>query len=294
VLFKHGPAFKLSRERENLERWARLRPGLTPDIKAFIPAREGSEAALVLEYIPSRSLQAIFMDNAPDCAVEGLDAALGVMSGIWEETGRDEACSAEFSRQAEHRLSEASCIYPQIIRYQGAVGSMEVRPVADLLPELSAMEADCRAPRSMLIHGDFNLGNVLYDPGSGKVHMLDLYRSRESDFVQDVSVMLVSVLRLPILSHPVRRRLAAAAGRAYDAARRFAVRTGDFTYDARLAFGLGRSFLTSTRFIMDERMACRFAARARYLFEKLLAFRDRGRPMEEFRLSREILEIQVA
>jgi hypothetical protein len=234
------------------------------------------------------------MDNAPDEAFEGLDAALGVMCGIWEETCTEGPCLAEFSRQAENRLSEAGLIYPQIIKYQGAIGALEQRPVSELLPELSEMEAESPAPRSMVIHGDFNLSNILYDPASRKVHMLDLYRSRESDFVQDVSVMLVSILRLPILSPPVRRRLAAAAARAYEAARRFAARIGDDAYEARLAFGLGRSFLTSTRFIMDERMAARFVARARYLFEKLLIFRATGKPTEEFRLSREILEIQVS
>ncbi|MDR1040007.1 MAG: phosphotransferase [Deltaproteobacteria bacterium] len=294
VLFKHGPAFKLTREREALLRWSALRPGLTPDIKAFIPAREGSEATLVLEYIPSRNLQALFMDNAPDDAFEGLDRAMGVMCGIWEETCTEAPCSAGFARQAEGRLSEAQCIFPQILKYSGAVGRMEVRPVGELLPELAEMEGQSPAPRSMLIHGDFNLGNVLYDPAAGRVHMLDLYRSRESDFVQDVSVMLISLLRLPILTHPVRRRLTAAAARVWDAARRFAARLGDDTYEARLAFGLGRSFLTSTRFLMDEKMAARFAARARYLFEKLLAFRSRGRPLEDFRLSRDILEIQVS
>jgi phosphate uptake regulator len=294
VLFKHGPAFKLTRERESLVRWAAMRPGLTPDVKAFIPASEGSEAALVLEYIPSRNLQALFMDNAPDEAIDGLDAALGVMCGIWEETAKDGPCSAEFARQAEGRLGEARCLYPQIIRYQGAVGSLEVRPVEELLPELSRMEAESPAPRSMLIHGDFNLSNILYDPASRRVHMLDLYRSRESDYVQDVSVMLVSILRLPILSHPVRRRLAEAARRAWDAAARFAAGSGDATYEARLAFGLGRSFLTSTRFILDERMAARFMARARYLFEKLLAFRAKGGSADGFRLSRDILEIQVS
>jgi hypothetical protein len=294
VLFKHGPAFKLTRERESLLAWSVLRPGLTPDVKAFIPAREGSEAALVLEYVPSRNLQTLFMENAPDEAFEGLDIALGVMCGIWEETGRDGPCSAGFAKQAATRLAEASCIYPQIIKFQGAVGSMEIRPLEALFPELSLMEEENPAPRAMLIHGDFNLSNILYDPRSRRVHMLDLYRSKESDYVQDVSVMLVSILRLPILNQPVRARLAIAANRTFDAARRFAQKMGDATYEARLAFGLGRSFLTSTRFIMDERMALRFAARARYLFERLLLFRERGRPIEEFRLSRDILEIQVS
>ncbi|MDR3155163.1 MAG: phosphotransferase [Deltaproteobacteria bacterium] len=272
-------------------RWAKLRPGLAPEVKAFIPARKGSEAALVLEYVPSRNLQTLFLENAPDEALEGLDAAMAVMSGIWEETALPRPCSAAFARQALERFGEASCLYPQLMRYQGALGSLEIRPISDMLAELSAMEAEIPALRSMLIHGDFNLSNILYDPASRRLHMLDLYRSRESDYVQDVSVMLVSVLRLPMTAPQERRRLAEAAGRAWDLAAGFAARLGDPTYEARLALGLGRSCLTSTRFLMDERMAARVVARARYLFEKLLAFR--GRPLEEFRLSKGILDIQA-
>ncbi|MDR2460466.1 MAG: phosphotransferase [Deltaproteobacteria bacterium] len=292
VLFKHGPAFKLTCEKENLQLWTSLRPGLTPEVKAFIPARAGSEAALMLEYIPSRNLQALFLENAPDEAFNGLAIAVQTMGDIWKETKKTKNSSAEFVRQAENRFSEAQTIYPQLIKFYGSIGPMEIEPFPRLLGALKEVEAKVPSNYSMLIHGDLNLSNILYNPQTKEIYMVDLYRSRENDYVQDVSVLLVSILRLPILDPKVRRRLIYAANMVHDFARKFSHQLEDHTFEARLAFGLARSFFTSTRFIMEEKMAAIFVARARYIWEKLFLFHDRGRPMEEFRLSKEILNLK--
>ncbi|MDR2354384.1 MAG: phosphotransferase [Deltaproteobacteria bacterium] len=294
VLFKHGPAFKLTRERENLERWESLRPGLTPGVKAFIPARAGSEAALILEYIPSRNLQALFLENAPEEAFQGLSRALEVIASLWRETKEKNPSRAEFVRQTENRLNEAQFLYPQLIRFHGSIGQMEIRPINQLLGMVRDLENSLPSGYSMLIHGDFNLSNILYDIIADKIYMVDLYRSRENDYVQDVSVMLVSILRLPVFTPYMRSRLSQAACLAFDFAKKFAIsELGDQTYEARLAFGLARSFLTSTRFILEEKMAAKFVARSRYLWEKLFLFQESGRPFEEFKLSPEILKIQI-
>jgi hypothetical protein len=291
VLFKHGPAFKLTCEKENLQLWSELRPGLTPAVKAFIPARAGSEAALMLEYIPCRNLQALFMENAPDEAFKGLSIAVQTMASIWMETKKPKKSSAEFVRQAENRLSEAQTLYPQLIKFHGSIGQMEIEPFPKLLSALREVEMAAPSLASMLIHGDFNLSNILYEPKDSRVYMLDLYRSRENDYVQDVSVILVSILRLPIVDPQVRRRLTCAANLVHDFAKKFSQQLEDHTYEARLAFGLARSFFTSTRFIMEENMAEIFVARARYIWEKLYLYHLRGKPLEEFRLSKEILSL---
>jgi phosphate uptake regulator len=291
VLFKHGPAFKLTREMENLRLWGELRPGLTPQVKAFLPAKAGREATIILEYIPSRNLQTIFMESAPDEAFQGLERAMGVMAGIWRETGRGEPVSAEFVRQAEGRLADAWSFYPHLISMEGSIGGLGIENLASLLRELRSEEPKVPAPSSMRIHGDFNLSNILYDPKAGRVHMLDLYRSRESDYVQDVSVMLVSILRLPVYNPRTRWRLNIAAGQAYRFARGFADELGDQTYEARLAFGLARSFLSSTRFVLEERLARKFVERARYLLEKLVIHAKAGRPLGGFTFDPALLSI---
>jgi hypothetical protein len=294
VLFKHGPALKLNLEKESLLLWSSLRPGLTPAVKAFIPERARSEAALMLEYIPARNLQAIFMENAPDVAFKGLLNGLNVMAGLWRETKKDIPSQAEFVRQAENRLNEAQSLYPHLIKFHGSIGSMGIPPLKNLLSLLKETEKKVPSAHTMLIHGDFNLSNILYDPAKDKVFMLDLYRSRPSDYVQDVSVMLVSVLRLPVTDPIFRRKLAKAAFMTYDFALDFAKELGDQTYEARLAYGLARSFLTSTRFVLEEKLASVFIARARYLWEKLYLFSETGKPMEEFKLSKEVLRFQIS
>ncbi|MDR2349063.1 MAG: phosphotransferase [Deltaproteobacteria bacterium] len=293
VLFKHGSAYKLSRERENLIRWSNLRPGLTPKVKAFVPAKAGGEAALILEYVPARNLQSLFLENATEAAVEGLRKSVAIMTGLWRETMTRETSLAGFVRQAESKLNEARSFYPHLVKFHGHIGGMEISPIAKLLEELRPMEARAFSDFSMTIHGDFNLSNVLYDPANEKVCVLDLYRSRKNDYVQDVSVMLVSILRLPVWDKRIRRGLTDAALMTREMARDFALELRDETFDLRLAYGLARSFLTSTRFILEEKTASVFVARARYILEKLRIFHRAGKPLESFGLSPEVLRLQI-
>ncbi|MDR1083845.1 MAG: phosphotransferase [Deltaproteobacteria bacterium] len=291
VLFKHGPAFKLTMERSNLDLWASLKPGLTPQVKAFIPPRGSQEAALILEFIPSRTLQAFFLESTPVTAFRGLKLALETMIGLWRTTMSDRPAKAEFSRQAESRLSEAATLYPQLMNNFGAIGSLPIQPVETLLTEVRELEEQLAAPFTVRIHGDFNLSNLLYNPASAHLHVIDLYRSRESDYVQDISVLLVSIIRLPVFGVNRRGLLTKAALEAAFLAGRFAREMDDPTYEARLAFGLARSFVTSTRFVMKEKLASFFVARARYLWDKLLAHGQNGRDWADFKFSLEILNI---
>jgi len=57
----------------------------------------------------------------------------------------------------------------------------------------------------------------------------------------------------------------------YRITRVFARKTGDGTFELRLALGLARSFVTSTRFILDKSLARAMFLRARYLIEQVLA-----------------------
>ncbi|MDR1871010.1 MAG: phosphotransferase [Deltaproteobacteria bacterium] len=291
VLFKHGPAFKLTMERENLELWASLSPGLTPKIKAFVPAREGQEAALILEFIPNRALQSFFLDNTQAEAIKGLKLALETIAGFWRRTKVAKTVKAEFTRQAESRLSEAMILYPQLISQFGSIGNLKVWPIDRLLALAKGFEEDLAAPFTVRIHGDFNLSNLLFNPEKPRIHFLDLYRSRDSDYIQDISVMLVSIIRLPILSAARRQWLSGAALEAASFADAFAQEMGDTTYEARLAYGLARSFLTSTRFIMKENLAALFVSRARYLWEKLVDHGRKGLDWASFKFSRNVLSV---
>jgi phosphate uptake regulator len=293
VLFKHGPASKLTRERENLRIWEELRPGLTPAVKAFIPAEAGTEAALMMEFIPSRTLQSLFLEGSGDEALDGLRLALNTMTDLWRGILRPGPQASDFCRQTEDRLPEAAAVHPRLFSRHGSVGGWQLKSAVELLSEAKELERGLFAPFAARIHGDFNLSNLLYDHKGGRIHMVDLYRSREADYVQDVSVMMISLIRLAVSGHQARHRLGQAARVAEAVARRFSRSEGDESFEARLAFGLARSFVTSTRFVLDGRLAAQFTARARYLWERLLGHGARGRPWTEFRLSLDILDIDA-
>jgi hypothetical protein len=86
---------------------------------------------------------------------------------------------------------------------------------------------------------------------------------------------MVSNYRLQIMAAPVRRRIITVIRDFYAIAARFAGRNGDAGFEMRLALGLVRSFVTSTRFILDKSLAGDMYLRARYLLEQLVDLDER-------------------
>jgi hypothetical protein len=91
------------------------------------------------------------------------------------------------------------------------------------------------------------------------------------DYVQDVSVFMVSNYRLQIFDAPMRRRIMELTHDFYRFASDYARKSGDRTFELRLALGLARSFASSTRFILDKSLARAMFLRSRYLIEQVLA-----------------------
>ncbi len=291
VIFKHGPAAKLEKERENLETWARLWPGLPPAVRAFVPAEGGGEAALVLEFIRGSTLKDMFLLPDNHAALDELTGALHIMADIWRETRVDGETRAGFVRQAEKRLGPVRALYPELVNFEGALGGLRIRSLADLMAEAAPFERDLPAPFAVRIHGDFNLSNLMRDDARGRYRFIDLYRSRLSDYAQDLSVMILSILRLPLARAAERERLSLAARRVWTFGRDFAASQHDHTLEARLTFGLARSYLTSARFEPRRGTAARFLGYSRHLWEKLMKYGRSGRSWAEFKLDKSALYV---
>ncbi|MCW8963654.1 MAG: hypothetical protein OQL16_07640, partial [Gammaproteobacteria bacterium] len=113
--------------------------------------------------------------------------------------------------------------------------------------------------------------NIIYDPLEKKINFIDLHRSGYMDYVQDISVFMVSNYRLRVVEPELRRRIMEQSCSIYDFAAAHANRVGDSSFNIRLALGLARSFATSTRFVLDKTLARAMWLRARYLMEQVLA-----------------------
>ena len=81
---------------------------------------------------------------------------------------------------------------------------MGVIRIEELLVRAGALEPDLAPPVSVWLHGDFNANNVLYHEPTGQVKFIDVHRSRLGDYLQDISVFLLSMERRPDVSPGLR------------------------------------------------------------------------------------------
>ncbi|MEE2867217.1 MAG: phosphotransferase, partial [Pseudomonadota bacterium] len=193
------------------------------------------------------------------------------LKDVWKQTRTAEPADLGSMQQLGKRLGDVRRVHPEF-KETGIHFAGETLPSLDaLITEAADREARVTAPFSVYIHGDFNVDNIIYDPGENRIHFVDLHRSRYMDYVQDVSVFMVSNYRLQVLDRETRRRISDVSLAFYKSVRAFARKQGDDTFEYRLALGLARSFATSTRFILDKSHARRMWLRARYLIEQALA-----------------------
>jgi hypothetical protein len=169
-----------------------------------------------------------------------------------------------------------------------SIGAQSIPGFKELLNHAGKIEQHLKAPFSVLTHGDFNLDNIMFDERTGAVHFIDLHRSKQSDYVQDISVCLVSGFRLPVFDPEVRERILKVCNRLLRFAEEWSDEHGDQTYKQRLALGVARSLITSTRFVLKASFARTMFQRATYLLEKVVSID----PMKasEFNFPNEVLE----
>lgn len=275
VLFKEGRTNKVLEEKHALELWDKLEPGLPPRIFAFHD--HGEKAAILLEYLQGETLQRLILDAEPRVVAAALSLVLDTIRRVWTRTLEPTPCSPNFVRQIGSRLPDVLKVHPEFQTPGLHIGELELLGFDALLERARSLDAELVAPFSVLIHGDFNTDNVIVNLAQRRVHLIDLHRSRPFDYLQDVSVFIVSNFRIKNFEAAPRRRLDAVSCELHAFARDFAHTHADATFDARLALGLARSLLTSTRFEMDPEFSSVMQLRARYLLERLLDHQARVR-----------------
>ena len=277
---------KILEEKEGLERWHAVRPGLPPRVFGY--HEHGRMASLLMEYLEGTTLQKLTIEPNPGTLKSALTLAFDTIGDVWADTFEPTPSKPRFVKQIKRRLPDVLKVHPEFQRPAGRIGSLELPSFDDLLERIAPLDDQLVCPFSVLIHGDFNTDNLIINPGEGEVHFIDLHRSKLFDYVQDVSVFMVSNFRKPVFEPAVRGRLEAVSLQMLQFARDFAAARGDSTFDARLALGLARSLLTSTRFEIKEDFSRSMFLRAMFLIERLIDHDEAGRDYAEFRLPDEI------
>ncbi|HNO77296.1 MAG TPA: PhoU domain-containing protein [Phycisphaerae bacterium] len=285
AIFKNGRRDKLARERENILRWQEEMPGLPPRILEY---REGKgDAALLLEYLDGMTFNEMVL-NADSARLRAAQECIAsTLTTAWDRTLEREPVHGDFLGQLASRLGDVWRIHPQFRRFPIRVGKLNLQSFEELLLTATDASKDLLAPFRVLIHGDFNADNIIVSNHESRIHFIDLYRSRPMDYVQDVSVFLVSNFRMPVFDPDMRARIGDVMLDFYRFAKNYACEHDDDTFDARLALGLIRSFMSSTRFELDETFAKTMYLRSAYLLEAFIT--HIGRPWNTFAFNDEVL-----
>lgn len=267
-IFKDGIKKKVKEEREGVKNWHEIYPGLAPKILSY--KKRGQSAALLIEHLPGQTFEQILLSEPQALLDEALQQLGNTLRSVWAQTQNQAPVTAGYMEQLSKRLPAVYSIHPNFQRGNVGLCKCTVLGFDALIKRAAQREKQLMPPFSVYIHGDFNVDNIIYDPLEKRINFIDLHRSRYLDYVQDVSVFMVSNYRLQILDNPHRKRILAVAENFYAMARQFARQQKDDTFDLRLALGLARSFMTSTRFILDKTLAMNMYLRSVYLLEWML------------------------
>jgi phosphate uptake regulator len=286
-IFKEGNAFKLRAEKASLDRWATLVPGLAPSVLSF--RETGETAGMLVQFLPGHTFDEVLL-NADDTLLARATGALtGTVRHVWETTRRDTPVCTDYVHQIPARLKDVRKIYPDFFRDAQAIGDAHSASSQELLDICTDIQEQLTAPFSVLAHGDFNVNNIVYNPDANSVHYIDMHRSDYADYIQDMSVLLISHFRIPVFKTRFRRRLNMQIHSLYSFAADMAHAWDDRTFDARMALALTRSFYTSTRFELNEIFARAMFLRAHFLMEKIAGHTHCGRDWSSFKLPEAVL-----
>jgi len=283
AIFKEGIKRKVKEERQGVESWHQVYPGVAPRILSY--QKRGRSAALLIEHLAGMTFERILLYESRGLLDEALGQLARTLKSVWKETRTHQPVSAGFMAQLTARLPAVYALHPGFRQSDSSIGGLQLQGFDHLVQRAAALEARIEAPFSVYIHGDFNLDNIIYDPDEHHINFVDLHRSQYMDYVQDVSVFMVSCYRQQALDPHRRRRAMALILAFYRFAAGRARKEHDHGFELRLALGLARSFVTSTRFILDPTLACAMLLRSRYLLECALRA-DPARP-KRFRIPME-------
>lgn len=269
AIFKDGKKNKLKEEKERVESWHEIYPGLAPKIIDY--NKKGNSAAILIEHLQGLTYEKILLNESDELLLKTQRYLEKTLKKVWKRTSSSERISGGYIEQLLKRLDNVYALHPEFKQLNRSICGHPIIAFSSVLKQAKDFETKyALAPFAVYIHGDFNVDNIIFDPLENKINFIDLHRSRYMDYVQDISVFMVSHYRLQVLAPPLRRRILQTAQRFYEFAYQFSVKRKDKTFNVRLALALARSFVTSTRFILDSTLSENMFIRARYLLESVL------------------------
>jgi len=249
-IYKDGNIRKIQEEVEKLREWNDIEAGIVPDVISNFTRKD--RQVVVTNFFEGLTLQEIYIKYWWSEKKLVTQKFIELFERIWSKSLRRETVDFTVVEQLQTRLESVYDMHPRLkmlrtepINFCG----LQHDPLYDLLVRLERQTAKLRSPFSVYIHGDLNSDNILYDADNEKLQLIDVHRSCMGDYLQDISVFMVSNTRTPYLSGLQDLETGKVNDMIVAFARRLADMWGDEFFEERLAIMLGRSLITSTRFI---------------------------------------------
>ena len=272
VIYKEGPRRKIETEAEKVRTWRRIADDLTPRVLGSVSVND--RQALLREYVDGALLSDLYLSSAPrEAKLRATRRVLDLVEFIWKTTSTATPPLIDYVEQIRAGLPDAFVLHPHLGDRAkcGAANGRRLHPLDDLLDQAGTLQAQLAPPFSVWLHGDFNANNIVFNAESEQIKFIDVHRSRPGDYVQDVGVFLLSIVRRPDLTPAIEADMAVINEAVEEFARGFARRRGDRCFPRRLKLSLARSCLTSMRVTIDPTKAERLLHKGMTLLDEVVA-----------------------
>ncbi len=286
AIFKEGQKDKLLEEKIGIESWHEKFPGIAPEVYSY--QKQGDKAALLFEYLTGKTFEKLLLEDRRTLK-NGLNCLFETLTDIWKTTEQETRITTSFMSQLQKRLKSVYAVHPEFnLSGKGLrIGSAQQASLETLIKKAAQLEKQLKPAKAVYIHGDFNVDNILYDIEKNDISFIDLHRSEYHDFTQDLSVLIVSFYRLKVYDPKIRKSIQLSMEAIYDFGADYAEQNNDQDYAKRMALGLSRSFISSTRFVLDKKHAKAMLYKGRYLLEQLINLTEKQQ--KHYQLPKELL-----
>ena len=251
LVYKEGAKRKIDAEAAKLKEWGRIFSSMAPQV--ISTDTKGEREILLREFVSGSILSEIYLDgDSFEKKEQATRALLQSIRDVWQLTIKQEPAKVEYTAQIKARLGEVFAMHPYL-EYLSSQKNLD-----ELLEEVAMKEPSLDPGFVVWLHGDLNINNIFFQ--DGHIQFIDVHRSEFGDYLRDIGVLLVSTLRMANLMKCTVLHMERIRAMILDSVQEFGEAKGDRFFQTRLDLSLARSYITSSRIIVEKK-------KARELFE---------------------------
>ncbi|MBF0227220.1 MAG: phosphate uptake regulator PhoU [Desulfobacterales bacterium] len=124
-IFKEGVTYKIKKEKETIEKWEKLMPGIVPRIFGFNEKPDTS--SMLIEFLPGCTLEEVILNESEPTFEEAFLMLQEVLAEIWDKTAVAGNFKIDYMEQLKSRLPSIFSIQPKFIRNIIQVGDTKIQ-----------------------------------------------------------------------------------------------------------------------------------------------------------------------